>query len=364
MIDFKNILSQFSITGDIKCKTAYGEGHINDTYYVRVADGRYILQRINKEIFKNPPEIMRNIEKITAHLRKKIVEKGGDPARETLTIIPTKSGQSYYKSPDGNYYRIYTFITGAKTYQSVQKPADFYNAGKAFGIFQKMLSDFPAAELFVPIADFHNTKVRFENLLNAVNCDKAGRVKYVQSEIDFALQRQSDVNVLVDLIEKGDIPLRVTHNDTKYNNIMIDDITGEGVCIIDLDTVMPGSLLYDFGDSIRFGASNALEDERDLSKVYMDNRLYEAFVKGFFGEVGKEMTEAEVEHAPFSAKLMTYECGMRFLTDYLNGDVYFKIHRPKHNLDRARAQFKLVSDMEKKMDYMREAVMGYVKTGV
>ena len=234
MKDYNKIISNFNIDGEVSCASVYGDGHINDTYYISVNGKRYILQRINKNVFKNPPQIMSNIEKITRHLRQKIIAAGGNPERETLNIIYTKDGKSYHISPENDYYRMFAFIMGARTYQTVEKPIHFYNAAKAFGKFQVLLSDFPANELYEPIPNFHNTQVRYENLLKAISDDKAGRVKDVQAEIEFALNRHKDTDVLVNLINSGDIPLRVTHNDTKYNNIMIDDVTGEGVCIIDL----------------------------------------------------------------------------------------------------------------------------------
>ncbi len=364
MFELESIVFKFDVKGRMICQTPYGEGHINDTYYINISNKRYILQRINSRIFKRPSEVMSNIEKVTSFLKEKALRDGEDPSRITLSIIPSKDGKSYYKTTDNNYYRMYDFILGAKTYQAVEKPIHFYNAGKAFGRFQNLLADFPAGELFETIPNFHNTKARLENLLASAKADRANRVKNAAFEIEFAMQREKDASVIINLIDKGEIPIRVTHNDTKYNNIMIDDITGEGICIIDLDTVMPGSLLYDYGDSIRFGASSAAEDEKDLSKVFMQENLFELFTKGFFEEVGNIAVKAEIEYAPFAAKLMTYETGVRFLTDYLDGDIYFKTHFPEHNLDRARAQFKLVLDMEKKMDYMKGVISEYAKTRV
>jgi Ser/Thr protein kinase RdoA (MazF antagonist) len=303
---------------------------------------------------------MSNIVLVTEHLRKKIIENGGDPERETLTVMPTITGKSYYKTKNGYYFRMYIFIEGATTYQIVEQPEHFYNAAKSFGLFQKLLADFPAEKLYETIADFHNTKVRFENLKIAIKNDKVGRLKEVEAEIKFAYEREKDISIIIDAISAGKVPLRVTHNDTKYNNVMIDDLTGKGVCVIDLDTVMPGSLLYDYGDSLRFGTNPSEEDEKDLSKVYSDINLFEYFTKGYLEELKDTLTETEIELLPFSAKLMTFECGIRFLTDYLNGDTYFKIHRPEQNLDRCRTQFKLVADMEEKMEKMTEIVRKYL----
>lgn len=351
--NLQEIISKFDLHATAE---PYGNGHINDTYVTGAIWPRFILQRINHNVFKNPEQVMSNIVAVTEHLRKKIIQSGRDPKRETLTVIRTLDGCSYYKSASGNYYRMYLFIEGARTYEVVEKSEHFYSAAKAFGRFQKLLSDFPVDSLYITIPDFHNTKVRFENLRKAVEEDRLGRRGNVRAEIDFAFAREKDASVIVDLIEQNRIPVRVTHNDTKFNNVMIDDDTGEAVCVIDLDTVNPGSLLYDFGDSIRFGANPAREDEQDLSKVYCDMKLFEYFTRGFIEELGDTLTDTERQHLAFSAKLMTFECGIRFLTDYLNGDTYFKIHYPDQNLYRTRTQFKLVEDMEHKQHEMQRLV--------
>ncbi len=358
-MDFKEIVAQFQVPEAFISSEPYGEGHINDTYLVTCEGRRYILQRMNHHIFQHPDQLMSNITKVTEHLKNKIIENGGDVLRETLTVIPTKNGDSFYVTPEGNYFRMYYFIEGAVTYQTVENPVHFYNAARAFGKFQKLLNDFPANELYETIPNFHHTLKRFEALKKAIAEDKAGRKAEVAQEIAFALEREKDVVVVVNLIEQKQIPLRVTHNDTKFNNIMIDCETNEGICVLDLDTVMPGSLLYDYGDSLRFGTNPASEDEKDLSKVYMDVDLFEQFSKGFIEEMGSALTETEREYLPFSAKLMTFECGIRFLTDYLEGDHYFKIHYPEQNLDRTRTQFKLVADMEEKMEQMKAIVAKY-----
>ncbi|HHV60967.1 MAG TPA: aminoglycoside phosphotransferase family protein [Clostridiaceae bacterium] len=357
--NFMEVTKHFKFAGDFIEANPYGFGHINDTYaaYFRKNDNkvhRYILQRINHNVFKEPEKLMENIERVTTYLRGKVIESNGDPERETLNIIPTVDGKSFYKDEEGNYWRGYIFIEGAKTYQVVENLNHFYNAGKAFGKFQKLLRGFPAEQLHETIPNFHNTPKRFEDFMEALNNDKCNRAKDVKKEIDFVINRKEDTAVLMNLLKEGKIPLRVTHNDTKFNNVMIDDVTGEGICVIDLDTVMPGLSLYDFGDSIRSGANPAAEDEKDLSKVTIDLDLYTHFAKGFLEAVGEFLTPTEIEYLPFSAKLMTFECGIRFLTDHLNGDTYFKIHREGHNLDRARTQFKMVADMEEKHDEMME----------
>ena len=338
---------------------AYGNGHINDTY-IADSEPRYILQRINHAIFKNPEQVMSNIVGVTEFLRKKIIADGGDVNRETLTVIKTKKGENYYKSEDGNYYRMYNFIERSASFEQVERPEQFYESARAFGKFQKMLADYPANELYETIPFFHDTVKRFADFKKAVEDDIAGRKHLVQKEIDFVLAREADSHVVVDAIAEGSVPLRVTHNDTKLNNVLFDAATGKGLCVIDLDTVMPGSLLYDYGDSLRFGASTGAEDEVDLDKISFDLELFEAYTKGFVEEVGDTLTPKEIELLPFSAKLLTYECGMRFLGDYLNGDTYFKTHRENHNLDRARTQFKLVADIETKLDAMKEIVKKYV----
>ena len=349
-------INNIAFEGEFIKAEPYGSGHINDTYavYFKKASGeehRYILQRINTDIFE-PESLMENVQGVTSFLKKKIIERGGDYTRETLNIVPTKDGKAYYRDDEGNCFRGYIFIEGATTFQIVEDPKDFYNSARAFGKFQNLLSEYPASTLHEAIPNFHNTVKRFEALKAAIAEDKMGRVKEVGPEIEFALAREADTHVLLDMLEKGELPLKVTHNDTKLNNVMIDDATGEGICVIDLDTVMPGLALYDFGDSIRFGASTGAEDEKDLDKVNMDINLYEIYQRGFMETAGDSMTANEIKMMPMGAKIMTYECGIRFLTDYLNGDTYFKIHRPEHNLDRTRTQFKLVWDMERQWDAM------------
>lgn len=352
-MNLNDILRQFDVRLNID---PYGNGHINDTFCV---DGpKYILQRINTSIFTDPDALMENIENVTAFLREKIVAAGGNPDRETLTVIRTRDGQKYYKLDDKNVFRVYIFIADTKSIENSKTPADLHEAGKGFGRFQRLLADFPVEKLHETIKDFHHTPKRIEALKTAIREDKAGRAASVQAEIDFALAQTEWAGTVVKGIEAGDIPVRVTHNDTKINNILFDDKTSEAVCVIDLDTVMPGSMLYDFGDALRMGGSTAAEDETDLDKVWFDEACYEAFAKGYLSEVKDSLTPAELELLPLSVKLMTYECGIRFLTDYLNGDTYFKIHREHHNLDRARNQFKLVADLTNKEAMLNEITKG------
>lgn len=338
----------------------YGNGHINTTYLVK-STPRYILQRINTDIFRHPDEVMENIVAVTGHLRAKILASGGDPNRETLTPIPTIDGNNYYQAPDGSCFRLYRFIENAVSYDAAETPEMFAASAHAFGKFQRMLADFPSERLHETIPNFHDTGDRLRQFREALSQDKVGRAAGVQPEIAFILDRAPEMTRVTDAIADGSVPLRVTHNDTKLNNVMLDAKTGEGVCVIDLDTVMPGSLLYDYGDSLRFGASTGAEDERDLSKISFDLTYFEAYTDAFLAELGDSVTPKEVELLAFSAKLMTLECGMRFLTDHLNGDTYFRIHRENHNLDRCRTQLKLVADMETKMDEMNAIVAACCK---
>ncbi len=350
MGNLSEILRHFNIEVDIK---DYGNGHINDTYLTQ-STPRYILQRINTSIFKNPKTLMQNICLVTEFLRKKIIKNGGDPNRETLTLIKTNDKKNYYTDCDGSCYRVYKFIDRALTYESVENPNQLYLAAKAFGKFFNMLSDFDASLLYDTIENFHNTKKRYEDFLKSVEENKAQRKDSVLKEIEFAKSHSYIKDPVWDLICENKMPLRVTHNDTKLNNVLFDEKTGEGICVIDLDTVMKGSVLFDVGDTLRFAASTAAEDEKDLNKVWFDLDMYRAHTKGFLEEVIDTLTETEKEYMPFAPKLLTYETGLRFLADYLDGDIYFKTHFENQNLYRARTQFKLVEDMENKKDEIQK----------
>ncbi|MBE7033117.1 MAG: aminoglycoside phosphotransferase family protein [Ruminococcaceae bacterium] len=352
----KDILSKFNIDTNIE---VYGNGHINDTYLCETSP-KFILQRINTKVFKDPDAVMENIYNVTRHVRAKIKEIGGDADRETLNVIPTKAGDIYYKAPDGDCFRMYKFVERTVSYDLAERPEILTYAGQAFGRFQRMLSDFPAEKLHETIIDFHNTPVRVQQLRDAMAGNASGKLDSVKEEVDFALEYSKYAAEITEAMEKGDVLLRVTHNDTKLNNVLFDDVTDEGVCVIDLDTVMPGSVLYDFGDALRFGASSCVEDEIDMEKIYFDLTKFDAFAKGFLAEVGDCLTKKEIELLPLSALLMTYECGIRFLADHINGDTYFKIHRDNHNLDRARNQFALVRDIEKKLPDMAKIVEKYI----
>ena len=337
----------------------FGAGHINDTFAVWAADRskRWILQRINTDTFTDPAGLMENVTGVTAYLRRQIIERGGDPDRETLNVIPTLDGKPYYTDTEGGAWRAYIFVEGTVCLQKVENERDFYTAAETFGNFQNQLAGYPAATLHETIARFHDTPNRYANFEKALAADVMGRAKDVGPEIAFIRAREADCRVLVDQLAAGVLPLRVTHNDTKLNNVLIDQETGKGICVIDLDTVMPGLSAYDFGDSIRFGANDCAEDEPDQSKVHFSLHLYKVFAEGYLAAAGSAMTEAERRSLPWGAKLMTLECGIRFLTDYLEGDHYFKISRPAQNLDRARTQFTLVEGMEREFDAMTQLAL-------
>ena len=349
-IELNDILARFNIDSETE---AYGNGHINDTY--RTSDNEYILQKINTNVFNNPEKMMENIDNVTAFLKEKIIAEGGNPDRETLTVIRTVDGERLIMDK-GCAYRVYRFVQNAFSPEQGTKE-EMYEAGKCFGQFQSRLDDYPAATLFETIKDFHNTPKRVEAFEAAVSADIAGRAASVTDEIEFVRSCARFASVVTDGIADGSIPLRVTHNDTKINNLLFDDKTRKGICVIDLDTVMPGSALYDFGDALRIGASTAAEDETNLEIVKFDKEIFRMFAKGYFEEMKDKLTQREIELLPFSAKLLTFECGMRFLTDHLNGDTYFKIHRENHNLDRARNQFKLVREIEA----LEDELLGMIK---
>ena len=359
--DFSEIASQFCFRGDLLTAEPLRSGHINDSYAVVFrAPGnephRYLLQRINHHVFPSPERLMQNIEGITEHIRNKVRAAGGDPDREALTLVRTVLGGVLHRTLGGEYWRAALFIEGAQTYESARSLDQVYSAAQAFGFFQRMVSDFPAEKLHETIPDFHHTPKRFKAFVEAVQRDAQNRAHAVQAEIQFVEQRAAETSVLIDSLEAGILPQRVTHNDTKFDNVMIDDETGQGICVIDLDTVMPGLSLYDFGDAVRSGANTAAEDERDISLVTVDLDIFEQLTAGYLDAAGEFLTAAEIETLAFSARLMTFECGMRFLTDHLDGDRYFRIHHPDHNLDRCRTQFKMVRDMEAKLGEMERIV--------
>ena len=353
-------LKNFLFDGEIiKCEP-YGNGHINSTFLVECEgeNGKksYVLQAINGFAFKQPKKVIDNIWKVTEFLRNKNPNE-----RQVVSMIPTVSGENYFCDDEGDYWRVYTFINDSVCIESPENTEQFKQCALAFGRFQRDLDGFPAEELFETIVDFHNTVKRYQNFLKAVDEDVCGRVAGVQKEIEFVKARADFYSVLLDANKSGKLPLRVTHNDTKANNVLLDSKTQEALCVIDLDTIMPGFSVNDFGDAIRFGANTAAEDEKDLSKVKLDMNLFEAYTEGFLEGCGELMSKDEVMLLPEGAKMMTIECGMRFLTDYLSGDTYFRTAYPNHNLDRCRTQFKLVKEMEEHWQEMKTIVNKYIK---
>ena len=346
------IVDQFAIDGDVKGITAYGDGHINVTFLINTDQHRYILQKMNTDIFPDTVHLMRNIELVTAYLRSK--------NQETLDIVPTKDGASYIENEEvDGAWRIYKFIEGTISYNLVPNADVFRESGAAFGEFQNFLAGFDASQLTETIAHFHDTPSRFRDFKAALEADKMGRAETCKPEVDFFLAHEDQYSRIMDGLADGSVPLRVTHNDTKLNNILMDAKTGKARAIIDLDTIMPGLALNDYGDSIRFGASTAAEDEPDVSKVHFDLYLFELYTRGYLEAAGVALTDTEKEYLPWGAKLMTLECGIRFLTDYLQGDTYFKVSRARQNLERCRTQFKLVADMENVWDEMASIVKKY-----
>ena len=346
-----NAFYNFNTNSTVVGCAPYGNGHINDTFLVTGDSRRYILQAINSNVFKKPEKVMHNISLVTSFLKSQTRDE-----RRVLSLIYTKEDRPYYIDDDGRYWRLYDFVEGSLCLDLPETTEDFYQSAIAFGEFQKLLNDFPLEKLYETIPNFHNTPNRYKKFLNAVEKDVCGRAASVAEEIKFVTDREAFYSVLFDSNKDGKLPFRVTHNDTKINNVMLDYKTRTALCVIDLDTIMPGFSVNDFGDSIRFGASTAAEDEKNLDKVLMDINLFETYAKGFVTGCGGLLTKNEIMLMPEGAKMMTVECGMRFLTDYLEGDKYFKIKYTEHNLDRCRTQFRLVSDMENKWDRMKEIV--------
>ena len=354
--DLAAIAGGFQVKGKFVNAERYGTGHINDTFKMATTEENYILQRINTAVFKEPVLLMDNFVKVSKHIAGKIAaEKNADPncRRRFLQVISSFKDEPFFIDNDGNFWRCYIFVDEARTYDVLENSSQAFAAAKAFGAFQNDLADLPG-RLNETIANFHNTPSRFNDLMNAVKADKCDRLKEVSPELDFIVAREKEYSLLLNELAAGNVFERTTHNDTKLNNVLIDDLTGEGVCVIDLDTVMPGLPHYDFGDMVRTGTSPAPEDELDLSKVGMRFEMFEALLRGFLSTAGNFLNAREKELLPFSGKLITLEIGMRFLTDYLSGDVYFKIHREKHNLDRCRTQIKLAQSIEEQFDAMQK----------
>ena len=357
------VIAAYDFPATLMGAVRYGSGHINDTFCLvcQPQEGkaiRFILQGLSLAAFPRQDELMENFIGVTSHLRRKIEAAGGDVMRETLNLVPTRDGKPYYTDSTGKVWRLTNYVEGTVCLQKAT-PDLFEASARAFGRFQYLLSDYPAETLHESIVNFHNTEDRFAKFEAALAADKLGRAKDIQAEIQFVLDRKADCSVALQALRDGILPLRVTHNDTKLNNILIDRDTHEGICVIDLDTTMPGLSINDFGDSIRFGANHSKEDEKDLSKVNFDIELYEVYTRGFIQGAQGGLTAAELEYLPWGARLMTLECGIRFLTDYLDGDHYFRIHYADQNLDRCRTQFKLVKDMEEQFDAMAAVIKKY-----
>ena len=345
-------ISMFALSGQAISCERYGSGHINDSYRVETDEGYvYILQKINSHVFHEPQKLMENVTAIVRHLAKSQTD-----SRRILTLIPAMDGKAFYVDTEGEYWRVYQFISGGVCLEKVETAEDFFQSALAFGDFQNRLADFPAETLFETIPNFHDTPKRYEALHCAIQAASQSRVAAAAREITFVLERETQASAMMTLLEEGKLPLRVTHNDTKLNNVILDQKTRKALCVLDLDTVMPGLAANDFGDAIRFGASTAAEDEQELEKVQFSFELYQRYLEGFLTACGDRLTDLELQTLPLGAKLITLECGVRFLTDYLSGDAYFHISRPGQNLDRCCTQCKLVAEMERMWQPMTEAV--------
>lgn len=349
----KQIYSQFRLDSEVIHCARIGGGHINRTYLLVTSKPHlYVLQWLNGQVFPNLTGLMENIVAVTDYLHQRT-----DDPRAALTLVPTLTDQPYLRTAEGDCWRVYEYILDSVCLEAAETPDDLRQSGVAFGMFQNQLADFPADTLVETIPHFHDTPDRFRLFHQAIEADTAHRLHTVQDEVARFLAHEHEADALHALLRAGELPLRVTHNDTKLTNVMLDAATHHPLCVIDLDTVMPGLAAHDYGDAIRFGASTAAEDETDLSRVGLSMPMFEAFTEGFLSACGDRLTAREIETLPLGAKLMTLECGVRFLTDYLNGDTYFAISRPAHNLDRARTQLRLVEDMERHWDEM-QAVIG------
>jgi Ser/Thr protein kinase RdoA (MazF antagonist) len=354
------VSSNFQLDGECTSAEIHNSGHIHTTYLLHTngsnSGPNYILQQVNQHVFPQPEQLTANIQLVSNHVRQKAIDRGRDPSRTALTMIPTRDGKLIYQDSEGRIWRLFDFIAGTCTYEAVENDQQVFQAGFAMGDFLGLLADFPAKDLYETIPNFHHTPSRFTAFTETLAHDLLGRRQEVVPEIDFVLTRQSEMSKLVNMLQDQQLPLRVTHNDTKISNVLFDQKTGEAVCMIDLDTVMPGSALYDFGDAARTMTNTAAEDEPDLSRVDFNLEYFEQLTRGFIRGASDILTEQELALLPFSAILMTLECGMRFLEDYLKGDIYFHTSRGNHNLDRARVQFRLVEKMEERLNLMNGVV--------
>ena len=360
---YAKIAKAFGLHGILKETSHLGNGHINDTVLLVFDDNgirrELVLQKINKYVFHHPDELMENMVGVTEFLRKKVIASGGDPEREVLTVLPATDGRYFYIDEDGEYWRVTKRISNARCSEMASSPDEFRKAGYAFGHFQSQLSDYPAQTLHETIPYFHDTRVRYRNFIKSVEADRMGRVAGCEDEIKFILDRKATAFYPMDSFDKGEFPLRVTHNDTKFNNILFDLVTSEPVCILDLDTVMPGLAMSDFGDAIRTGACTAVEDEPDVEKVKFDVDLFDSFADGFINGCDGKLTDHEIDALPVGALTATYEQGLRFLADYIDGDVYFKTAYPEHNLVRTHTQIRMVEEIESKWDRIQNIIQKY-----
>ena len=357
--NLRELASHFDIPGDFIEAAPFGQGHINDTYLARYQGGgelRYILQRINQHVFKEPEKVIENIERVTRHARARVLAQGGDPDQRVLNLAPARDGRFFHRDAEGNTWRLYHYVEGSSLPETNPAPAVLYNAARAFGEFQRLLADLPGGRLHETIPNFHHTPLRMRAFRQILAEDRANRAATVKPEIDFILRREQEAGLIVDGLAQGRLPERVTHNDTKISNVLIDDRTGEGLCVIDLDTVMPGSALYDFGDMVRAGAASAAEDEPDSALAGMDLDKFTHLARGYSAAMRNLLSDAEWDLLAFSAKLITFEQAVRFLGDHINGDTYYKIGRPGQNLDRARTQIRMAADMEQQMSRMEAIV--------
>lgn len=361
----KNILPHFRFKGSYRSAKELTSGNVNNTYLLEFQDGDelklYTLQHINTYVFKNPHEVMRNIALVTEHLRRNLILSHQPAERRVLELIRTQSGDHLHEDQSKGFWRAYTYISDASALDTVEDLKQMEEVGRGFGSFQRHLHDFPAEELYPSIPDFHHTLKRFYAFVRSVDQDLAGRVGHLEEEIEFFFDRRRMMSSIVKMLDNNSLPLRVTHNDTKSNNVLLDNASGEAICVIDLDTVMPGSVLYDYGDAVRFAASTAPEDEPDISRIALDMDKAEAFTRGFIAETNGFITEAELHLLPLGIKVLTCELAMRFLTDYIDGDLYFKVHAPDHNLRRARAQIALLKDIERKEEKLQKMIDSYIK---
>ncbi len=361
--DIKTLMSNFQIMGSYESGMPYGTGHINDTFKIETRENNrpdYLLQKVNHNVFRNVPALMQNIDRVTKHIRQKLLEiPGSDPEREGLTLVPARDNNIFYVDDLGNYWRVYIFISNNRSYDIVDSPEKAYEGGKAFGQFQAMLADLPGEPLNETIPDFHNISKRLETFYHTLDQDTENRAHLVKEELEFVNTRAEEMKLIHKLGDEGKIPMRISHNDTKFNNVLLDE-NDKKLCVIDLDTVMPGYIHFDFGDSIRTTTNTGAEDEKDLARVNMDIALYEAYTKGFLEETAIFMNKFETDNLAFAGKLFPFIIGLRFLTDYIDGDNYFKIHHEHHNLQRTRAQFSLLKSMENQFTDMQAIVNKFI----